>query len=147
MEQISPVDYEMYTLSEKGKQHKELDAIANDPQEAKRAKRMVYKNLFIVGLAWIFLFTAFQSIANLQSSLNTVNGLGTASLSTIYVSLIVSCIFLPTFLIKKLTVKWTIFFSQLTYILFIAANVYPQYYTLLPSAIILGCMYTFYSSF
>jgi hypothetical protein len=139
MEQLSPVDLDIYNLSEVGKQHKELDAIKNDPEAAKRAKRMVYKNLFIIGFAWIFLFTAYQSIANLQSSLNTVNGLGTASLSTIYISLILSCIFLPTFLIKKLTVKWTIFFSQLSYILFIAANIYPQYYTLIPTAIILGC--------
>lgn len=110
-----------------------------DRQEARRVKRIVYKNLFIVGLSWVFLFTAYQSIANLQSSLNSVNGLGTASLSTIYVSLILSCIFVPTLMIKKLTVKWTIFISQLCYILFIAANIYPQYYTLIPSAIIVGC--------
>jgi hypothetical protein len=111
----------------------------NSSHELKNIRFMVYKNLLITGLAWIFLFTAYTSMSNLQSSLNQVDGLGTASLSAIYVALIVSCLFLPTILISKLGVKWTIFFSILAYVLFILANIYPQYYTLLPSAIILGC--------
>lgn len=106
---------------------------------SKRSKFLVLKNLFIVGLSWVFFFTAYSSIANLQSSLNSDGGLGTASLSTIYVSLICSCIFLPTILIKKLGVKWTIICSQFAYISYIAANMYPRYYTLIPTAIILGC--------
>lgn len=109
-----------------------------DPVEAKRVKRIILKNLFTIGFGWVFLFTAYSSIANLQSSLNSDDGLGTVSLSTIYFSLILSCIFLPTILIKNLGVKWTIFFSQLAYVLYIAANIFPRYYTLVPSAIILG---------
>ena len=35
-----------------------------------------------------------------------VEGLGTYSLSAIYASLVLSCMFLPSFVIKKLTVKW-----------------------------------------
>lgn len=92
----------------------------------------------MIGLSWIFLFTAFTSIANLQSSLNTDKGLGTVSLSIIYIAMIFSSLFLPSILIEKLTVKWTIFFAQLTYIIYIAANIYPRYYTLVPGAIILG---------
>jgi hypothetical protein len=142
----TPNDVEIYNVTLDG-DIKRLESTTSttlpDAAEAKRVKRVVYKNLIIIGFAWILLFTAYTSIANLQSSLNTVNGLGTASLSTIYISLIISCIFLPTILIKKLTIKWTIFFSQLTYILFIAANIYPQYYTLIPTAIILGCKNNF----
>lgn len=37
-------------------------------------KRML-KNVFVISLAFAFLFTACQSMANLQSSLNTVSGL------------------------------------------------------------------------
>ena len=141
MDQVTSVDAEIYSVAGDMDKQEKFEEAKPDPNEVKRVKRIVYKNLIIVGLAWIFLFTAYQSIANLQSSLNSMDGLGTASLSTIYVSLILSCIFLPTILIKKLTVKWTIFFSQLTYIFFMAANIYPHYYTLLPTAVILGCKF------
>ena len=98
----------------------------------KNTKKIVLKNVIIVGLSWIFLFTAYSSIANLQSSLNTDGGLGTASLSTIYVSLIISSIFVPSTMIKRLGVKKTIFISQLGYILYILSNIYPRYYTMMP---------------
>ena len=78
-------------------------------------KSKIKKNLFVIGLAWIFLFTAFQSMANLQSSLNTDKGLGTASLSTIYVTLVISSMFLPPLLIDKLGTKWTIVLCQFRY--------------------------------
>jgi hypothetical protein len=122
-----------------------MEKVKNDP-ETKKKKREIIKNLLVVGLSWIFLFTAYSSMANLQSSLNSDGGLGTISLSTIYVSLILSCIFIPTVLIQHLGIKWTIFCSQITYILFIAANIYPRYFTLIPSAIILGCKFTLFFS-
>ena len=55
------------------------------------SKYNIYKNLIIIGLAWVLLFTAFQSMANLQSSLNQDANLGTKSLSTIYFTLVFSC--------------------------------------------------------
>ncbi len=96
---------------------------------------MFLKNVFLVGGSWILLFTAFQSIANLQSSLNSDSGLGTASLSTIYVALILGSIFLPTTMMEKLGIKWTIVICQFTYILYIAANLYAKYWTMIPAAI------------
>ena len=102
------------------------------------SKQKILKNLFVIGLAWFFLFTAFQAMANLQSSLNSDEGLGTASLSTIYITLVVSCLFLPPIMIENLGLKWTIVASQFTYLLFIAANIYPKWYFLIPSAVLLG---------
>ena len=104
----------------------------------RKKRRLLLKNLLVIGFGWIFQFTAYTSISNLQSSLNSDDGLGTISLSVIYVSIILSCIFLPSALIKQLGVKWTILLSQAAYLLYIAANLYPRYYTLLPAAIILG---------
>ena len=45
-------------------------------QTRRRAKLRIMKNVVVVGASWILLFTAFQSIANLQSSLNSDSGLG-----------------------------------------------------------------------
>jgi hypothetical protein len=64
--------------------------------------------------------------------------MGTASLSAIYVSLVISCLFVPPALIKKLGLKWTIVLSQCTYTLYLAANMYPKWYILIPTAVILG---------
>jgi len=90
------------------------------------------------------LFTAFQSISNLQSSLNSDQGLGTVSLSTIYVTIVVSCLFLPPVMISNIGLKYTIILSQFTYLLYIAANMYAKWYTIMPAAIILGRKFILY---
>lgn len=103
-----------------------------------RSKEQIYKNLIIISLAWLLQFTAFQSMANLQSSLNSDEGLGTASLSTIYLALVISCLLVPPIMIEKLGLKLTIISSQFTYLLFIAANMYPRWHVLIPAAVLLG---------
>ena len=67
-----------------------------------------------------------------------VNNLGTWSNSAIYASLLPSCLFLPSILIKKLKVKWTLVVCIFCYTTYIAAQFYPEFYTLLPTAFILG---------
>lgn len=79
-----------------------------------------------------------QGTANLQSSINAKDGLGTVSLSAIYAALVVSCIFLPTLVIRKLTAKWTLCVSMLCYAPYIAAQFYPTFYTLVPAGILAG---------
>lgn len=98
----------------------------------------IMKNVVLISLGFTLLFTAFNSMATLQSSLNKDDGLGTASLATIYGALIVSCMFLPSLLIKKFTTKWTMVVCMLCYSAYIAAQFKPLYYTLIPTAIILG---------
>lgn len=101
-------------------------------------KWRILKNVACVSLAFMVQFTAFQGTANLQSSINAKEGLGTVSLSAIYAALVVSCIFVPTFLIKRLTVKWTLCLSLLCYAPYIASQFYPRFYTLVPAGVLLG---------
>uniref|UniRef100_A0A6P7GAY4 UNC93-like protein n=1 Tax=Diabrotica virgifera virgifera TaxID=50390 RepID=A0A6P7GAY4_DIAVI len=103
-----------------------------------REKWRILKNVSAISCAFMIQFTAFQGTANLQSSINAKDGLGTVSLSAIYAALVVSCIFVPTFAIKKLTVKWTLCFSLLCYAPYIAAQFYPRFYTLIPAGILVG---------
>lgn len=117
---------------------KEKEEEANDETKWLKSKWRIMKNLLVISFAWVFQFTAYQSIANLQSSLNSDEGLGTASLSSIYVTLVISCLFVPPIMIKNLGLKWTIALSQFTYLLFIAANMYPKWYILMPAAVVLG---------
>ncbi len=59
------------------------------------------RNVAIVSIAFLLNFTAFQSMQNLQSSLNRVEGLGTIGLSVIYGALIMSALFVPSFAIDR----------------------------------------------
>lgn len=103
-----------------------------------KEKWRILKNVSAVSCAFMIQFTAFQGTANLQSSINAKDGLGTVSLSAIYAALVVSCIFVPTFLIKRLTVKWTLCVSMLCYAPYIASQFYPKFYTLVPAGVLLG---------
>lgn len=105
-------------------------------KEERMEKFRMLKNVFIISIAFMFLFTSFNSMANLQSSINKVQG--TAALSTLYAALVVSCAFVPTWMIKKFKAKWTLAMSMLGYSTYIAAQFYPRVWTLVPTAIILG---------
>ncbi|KAJ1155110.1 hypothetical protein NDU88_007845 [Pleurodeles waltl] len=82
--------------------------------------------------------TAYGGLQNLQSSLNPIKGMGVASLSVVYGSLIISSMFLPSIIIRKFGCKWTLVGSMCCYVTYTLANFYPQWYTLIPTAVILG---------
>merc|ERR1719259_426748 len=46
--------------------------------------------------------------------------------------------FLPSFIIKKLTVKWGLVACMFCYSVYIAAQFYPSFGTLIPGAIVVG---------
>ena len=106
--------------------------------QIRREKRGIFKNLFLISFAFLLLFVAFESMSKLQSSINPVDGLGVWSNAMVYASLILSCMFLPSIMIDKLTVKWALVVSVFCYSSYIAAQFYPEFYTLLPTAFVLG---------
>ncbi|CAH3025931.1 unnamed protein product [Porites evermanni] len=108
------------------------------PDERKKEKRKITKNVFVISFGFLFLFTAFQSLQNLQSSLNKDEGLGLASLCVIYAALILSCIFVPPFVIGRLGCKWTLVLSMTGYVLYTVSNYYARWGTLIPASIIIG---------
>merc|ERR1719412_831182 len=67
-----------------------------------------------------------------------VDNLGTWSSTSVYISLILSCMFMPSILIKYLKVKWTLVVCIFCYSTYMAAQFYPEFYTLIPTAFILG---------
>ncbi|XP_074898188.1 protein unc-93 homolog A isoform X2 [Buteo buteo] len=96
------------------------------------------KNVLVISFGFLLLFTAYGGLQNLQSSLHSEEGLGVASLSVLYAALILSSMFLPPILIKKLGCKWTIAGSMCCYIVFSLGNFYASWYTLIPTSVILG---------
>lgn len=96
-----------------------------------------WKNLIVIGLAFMLTFSAYSALANLQSSLNYSAGLGVASLCAIYIGVIISSLLSPL-VIWVLKVKWTMVVCSVFYAIFSASNIYPAVYTLIPAAALLG---------
>lgn len=113
-------------------------AASMSAEEIRAEQRRIWRNLIAICLSFMFVFTAYQSMSNLQSSINEEDGLGVTSLSVLYAAIMVSCMFVPTWLISKLGCKWTIVCCQLCYSAYIGAQFYPTFGTLIPGAIILG---------
>ncbi|XP_045483887.1 UNC93-like protein [Pieris rapae] len=105
-----------------------------EPSETKR----IVKNVVIISLAFMVQFTAYGGAANLQSSINAEDGLGMSSLAAVYAGLFLSNIFLPTAVIKWIGTKWAISLSFLTYMPYIAAQLRPSFYTMIPAGLCVG---------
>lgn len=127
-----------YDPDDKPRDHVDTASIREKVKLAQSEKWRILKNIGVVSFAFMVQFTAFQGTANLQSSINAKDSLGTISLSAIYGALVVSCSFLPTLIIRKLTVKWALFFSMMCYAPYIAAQFHPRFYTLIPAGILVG---------
>ncbi|MED6247900.1 Protein unc-93 A [Ataeniobius toweri] len=97
-----------------------------------------FKNVLVVSIGFLSLFTAYGGLQSLQSSLNAEQGMGVASLSVIYASIILSSMFLPPIMIKNLGCKWTIVAGMACYVSYSFGNLYPGWYTLIPTSVILG---------
>jgi hypothetical protein len=130
-------DLHMQTKANNNKA-KATEANQYTAEEIRAEKRIIYKNVLLISVSFLLLFVAFESMSKLQSSINVVNNLGTWANAAVYASLILSCMFMPSILIKKLKVKWTLVVCIFSYSTYIAAQFYPEFYTLLPTAFILG---------
>ena len=90
-------------------------------------KLRIWKNVFILSLGFLLNFTAFRTICNLQSTMNSDEGLGTSSLAMISASFIFSCLFLPPFVIGRLGFKWTLVIGPFCYGSYMGANLIINY--------------------
>merc|ERR1711971_1372010 len=135
-------DHDLSVMNNNSARKKELEATSTtpdiSPEDARIEKRRIYRNVLIISFSFLLLFVAFESMSKLQSSINVVGGLGVWSNAMVYASLILSCMFLPSIMIDKLTVKWALVVSVFCYSSYIAAQFYPEFYTLLPTAFVLG---------
>ncbi|KAK2161859.1 hypothetical protein LSH36_108g01118 [Paralvinella palmiformis] len=103
----------------------------------KQLRFIYFKNLIVLSISFMFVFMAYMSLRNLQSSLYKKGGLGLLALSSIYASLFIGCIFTTT-IVQHLRPKRTIVLCMFSLLLYVAANFYPSYYTLIPACTITG---------
>jgi len=101
-------------------------------------RRFAYKNLIIVTTVFFLIFTSFNSIQNLQTSINKDPDLGFLSLTVLYLSFTIPCFFLPNLLIQKMGCKNTMLMATVGYLIYDVANMYPNWWTLITASIFAG---------
>lgn len=104
----------------------------------KLTKFRILKNLVVISSTFLMVFTAYDGLSMLQSTMNKEGNIGTISQAVVYAGFCISSLLLPKYVIKKLGCKITILIATILFIPYIAANFYPTFLTMMPSAFILG---------
>lgn len=95
------------------------------------------RDIHILSWAFLLIFLAYGAAQNLQSTLNTDGDLGTISLGILYTSFTVSSLFASS-VVRKLGSKNALLLGTTGYWLYIAANLKPSWYTMVPASLYLG---------
>ncbi len=114
------------------------DDLPRSPEEIKKEKKRIMKNILLISVCFLMVFTAFQGLSRLQSSLHREEGMGVTTQAVLYAALVLSCMFIPKLLISQVGHKWTIPISFIGYILWMAANGYAVWGTMVTASILVG---------
>ncbi|XP_078617625.1 protein unc-93 homolog A-like [Branchiostoma floridae x Branchiostoma japonicum] len=138
---LSPTDQELQTVPLDGNAHADSHDVKTSlpsPDDVSSIKRHIIINLLIQSFGFLLLFTAYQSLQNLQSSINRARGLGLTSLAVLYGTLIPAGPFLAPVAMRYFGLKWTITGSMVTYVIFSLANYWAEFYTIIPASVLIG---------
>ncbi|KAK7396509.1 hypothetical protein VNO78_17562 [Psophocarpus tetragonolobus] len=94
-------------------------------------------DIHILSLAFLLVFLAFGAAQNLQSTLNTEADLGTTSLGILYLSFTFFSFF-ASLVVRLLGSKNALLIGTTGYVIYVAANLKPNWYTLVPASVYLG---------
>ncbi|XP_057438435.1 UNC93-like protein 3 [Lotus japonicus] len=114
-----------------------LVAAADDSPALQSPKSHHTKDVHILSLAFLLIFLAYGAAQNLQSTLNTEEDLGTTSLGILYLSFTFFSV-VASLVVRKLGSKNSLIIGTTGYILYVAANLKPNWYTLVPASLYLG---------
>ncbi|KAK7284214.1 hypothetical protein RJT34_18956 [Clitoria ternatea] len=95
------------------------------------------RDVHILSLAFLLIFLAYGAAQNLQSTLNTEDDLGTTSLGILYLSFMVFSV-VASLVVRVLGSKKALLIGTTGYVLYVAANLKPNWYTLVPASLYLG---------
>lgn len=94
-------------------------------------------NAFHCSVAFMLLFTTYNAVQNLSSSFYD-GSLGYWSIATTYISLCLCSFFVAGPLVMKLGSKYSMILGFCFYFLFLLANKFASFYTLIPAASLTG---------
>ncbi|EEF31048.1 UNC93-like protein 3 [Ricinus communis] len=95
------------------------------------------RDIHILSSAFLLVFLAYGAAQNLQTTINTVHDLGTISLGILYLSFTFFSV-IASLVVRFLGSKNAVVLGTTGYWLFIAANLMPTWYTMVPASLYLG---------
>ena len=113
-------------------------ATGRSSEDVNRETRRTWKNVIVISVSFFFNFGSFFGLIRLQSTLNRVEGMGVITLSIMYATLIISCMFTPKLMIRFVGHRWTIVVSFVGYIVYMAANGYAVWGTMIAASVLVG---------
>uniref|UniRef100_A0A914W2M1 Uncharacterized protein n=2 Tax=Plectus sambesii TaxID=2011161 RepID=A0A914W2M1_9BILA len=139
---VSDVDAPMYSgqrfAAKLMRKRRRAILTGHEKVRVEKQKFKIKWNVFVMSVAFLLLFTAFHGLQNLQTTVNSEEYLGAVSLSVVYLSLAVSSLFLPSYLINRLGCKQAMIVSMAMYTLYMLANFIPRWYALVPASVLVG---------
>ncbi|KAK7476415.1 hypothetical protein BaRGS_00032340 [Batillaria attramentaria] len=113
-----------------------MEAISATPDYQSNTDRPM-KETIILAFAFVCVFSPFQALQNLQSSLNQEHGLGVTSLACVYGGMFLVSFVTPA-LVYNLGIKAAILVAWAGHTLYVVCNFYPSWMTLIPGSLMLG---------
>ncbi|CAL1289356.1 unnamed protein product [Larinioides sclopetarius] len=107
-------------------------------ENARFSKLRIIKNITVLSIAFLLLYTGYNGLTMLQSTMNKIQGIGIAGQAVVYISYRISSLLISSYVIKKFGLKSMQILSMVFYLPYISANIYPSWITIIPSAILLG---------
>ncbi|CAN6352058.1 unnamed protein product [Urochloa humidicola] len=101
------------------------------------SRRSPTADAHILSAAFLFVFSAYSSAQNLESTVNTKGDLGTVSLGILYTSFTLFAV-VASPVVTQLGPKRALVVGSSGYVLFILANLVPTWYTMMPASLYLG---------
>ncbi|KAF8006143.1 hypothetical protein BT93_K0449 [Corymbia citriodora subsp. variegata] len=95
------------------------------------------RDVHILSCGFLLIFLAYGAAQNLESTVNTTDNLGTISLGILYVSFTFFSL-VASLVVRALGPKNAILLGTTGYWLFIAANLKPTWFTMVPASLYLG---------
>lgn len=108
-----------------------------DSSSSRKPLRNHSGDVHILSLAFLLVFSAYGAVQNLESTVNADGDLGTISLGVLYVSFAVFSLFASP-VVRKLGSKCALVLGTSGYWLFTAANLKPNWYTMVPASVYMG---------
>lgn len=105
-------------------------------KELKAKKWKMLKNVSVITISFVFLYSAVIGLFLLQSSLNAE--MGVISLGANFAATAFSCIFLSTVVVQKFGCKSSLVISMIGLTLWMSANLYASWPTLVIGALFMG---------
>ncbi|XP_059428201.1 UNC93-like protein 3 isoform X4 [Corylus avellana] len=117
--------------------HDEESPLVADSSPVQTPKQNHARDVHILSSAFLLIFLAYGAAQNLESTLNTEEDLGTTSLGILYLSFTFFSL-VASVVVRRLGTKNALVLGTTGYWLFIAANLKPTWYTMVPASVYLG---------